>query len=828
MSEAQRLEVMQDGTAVRQIEHPVDTQPHGVAALCQLGLEKCKLGDTNAALALLERAMALAPGAARVWSVSAHILRQAGRDGLAEACVRRACALAPAEGDYHLQLAELLDHAGRVNDAATALRDGLLACRDARLHVRLGLVLEASGASDEAEAQYRAALRVDPRSAEAHNNLGLLFMAKDRVAQAREHFASALAARPGFAEAHYNIGIVHGKEGDLVAAEQAYLRALSIRPTYPDALNNLGNLHRMAGRTEQAERYLRACIAADPGFMLGYRNLIGLLSGLGRTDEVGMVLQEALRQHPASHDLLLMYCLYQYEMKRLDAAENVLRTLLAQHPASVDGLCAAAMVHRAQGRWDAVARAMRAVVRLRPDHAPHWNDLAVSLKECGKLEQAEGCLRRAIALDANCLDAINNLALLCRQNSGRIHEAERLLRVALRAHPESLETLNHLGLVLLDSQRLTEAVALLEHAARRHPQSAETLCNLGTAYLDSGRAQEAASLFESAGRLKPGLLVARWNLSLSMLLLGRFPEGWAGYEARLEVDAPPESRVQFPQTSLPRWKGESLAGKRLLVVGEQGFGDQIQFLRYITPLSHLAKRVDVMVRPELARLARTVAGIGTVFCTMPEDQHDCFVMMMSIPGIVGTDERNIPNASPYLAVDAARRTHWGQRLNALAHGRLKVGVAWAGSPAHPNDRNRSIDVALFRDLFGIAGVAWFMLHKAHDRAAIEAGPAYNFGSEVLDFSDTAAIVEGLDLVISVDTAAAHLAGALGKPTWVLLPVNPDWRWQLVREDSPWYPSLRLFRQVSPGEWKAPLAQVAQALCAVVAASARDGEPATAV
>ena len=367
----------------------------------------------------------------------------------------------------------------------------------------------------------------------------------------------------------------------------------------------------------------------------------------------------------------------------------------------------------------------------------------------------------------------------------------------------------NLGVALMNIGRLTDAEGELRVAVRLDPNLAAAQNNLGIALKDQGKYEQAMELYRKAIGLKPDYADAHWNLALVLLRLGQFKEGLAEYEWRGKV----RTLKPLPPLRQTRWNGEELAGKSIVLYPEQGFGDAIQFVRYLPVIEQRGGRVVVAVPPELRRIfdlsypSAQMVNFGGQF---PPIEMEC--PLVSLPFAFGTDLNSIPAQIPYLKTDPTLVEKWGIRLG-NRDGKLRIGITWAGNPSHHNDRNRSMNPADLRPLADIKHATFYSLQK--DKIPTQTLPPgvnlIDLTAELTDFADTAAMIQNLDLVISVDTAVAHLAGAIGKPVWVLLPLVPDWRWMQDRGDSPWYPTMRLFRQRSIGDWPGVIKDVAAAL-----------------
>jgi len=473
------------------------------------------------------------------------------------------------------------------------------------------------------------------------------------------------------------------------------------------------------------------------------------------------------------------------------------------------------LLHADAGR-DADAMALfRNALSLSPASLNGWINLGGQLVRLGRPEEAVLAYRAAVRLKPDQPVVLNKLGILLEQLK-RPEEACDAFARALALAPDDAEMANNHGAMLRMANRLDEAAARFRRTIALNPQYAGAYSNLGSTVKDKGAFWEALPAFRRATRLDPGFAGAHWNESLVRLLLGDFVRGWQGYEWRWKHGRLPSPQRSFVQ---PRWDGSPLKGRRLLVYWEQGFGDVLQFVRYVPLLSQIAdgkaggQPVYLECQGALLSLLRSLPGTIPVETGGPLPDFDVQIPLLSLPALFGTRLETVPSRVPYLTAEAERTARWGGRLEGLAG--VKVGIVWAGSPTHGNDRNRSIGLAPFARLAAIPGVSLVSIQKGptEGQAANPPGgfPLLNLSPDIRDFADTAAIMAGLDLVVCVDTSVAHLAGALGVPVWVLLPFAPDWRWMLDREDSPWYPTMRLFRQDRQGSWDDAIDRLEHAL-----------------
>jgi Flp pilus assembly protein TadD len=456
----------------------------------------------------------------------------------------------------------------------------------------------------------------------------------------------------------------------------------------------------------------------------------------------------------------------------------------------------------------------REALRLDPRHAGAHTNLGAVLRGTGRDKEAEAEFRAALAADPFLATAMNNLAALLA-SQGRGAEAEALYRRAIQLEPKHASAHNNLGLYLLDSGRFEEGIDILRVAVKLAPKNGEFLNNLGAGLQARGQFAEAMKLCKKAMQLAPGLEIAKLNVASMHLAQGDFAEGWPLYEARLSPRIE-TNRQDIPELPFPRWQGEPLDGKSYLIWPEQGFGDEIQFVRYATLLKQLgAATVVVRCKPALAEMMRGAANVDRIVTSRTQiPLCDYWSPALSIAMHFGTTVETVPAVLPYVRPDLQRVAKWRPKL---PQG-FKVGLVWKGSRQHGNDAQRSLaSLKELQPLWEVPGAHFISLQKGEGedeaKQPPEGQPLVALGHEMSDFADAAAIVSQLDLVICVDTAIAHLAGALGKPVWVLLPsIATDWRWLRDRADSPWYPGvMKLYRQGADAKWKPVIAKVAKAL-----------------
>jgi tetratricopeptide (TPR) repeat protein len=497
------------------------------------------------------------------------------------------------------------------------------------------------------------------------------------------------------------------------------------------------------------------------------------------------------------------------KQKRPDEAGDCFRGAIDLDPGNAEAHGNLGIVLQEQGRPDEALAFFRRAVDLKPASAAFHNNLGNALRQKGQLDEAVEVLERAVNLSPDFAKAHYNLANTLAAR-GRLDEGMEGFHRVLALDPEFPGTHFRLGNACMQQGRLDEAGENYRRALELDPFHAESHGNMGIVLQRQGRLEEAVARYESAIALNPDRPLFHWNLSLTLLLQGEFPRGWEEYEWRWEYEGFPSRAKQIPK---PQWNGEDLDGQTIFLHPEQGLGDTLQFVRYVPLVAARGGRVILECPWSLERLLCRIEG-SHIFVGAGGTPDDCDVHspLLGLPRAFGTALADIPCQVPYLSAPPDLVEDWASRLEGYA-GR-KVGIAWAGSSGHVNDENRSIDPAVLKPLMGIPGVSLFSLQVDRDPAAREimaAGCVVDLAPHLYDFAETAAAIENLDLVISADTAVVHLAGALAKPVWTLLPFAPDWRWMTERDYSPWYPTMRLFRQSKPGDWKDVVDRVATEL-----------------
>ncbi len=572
--------------------------------------------------------------------------------------------------------------------------------------------------------------------------------------------------------------------GRLEQAEQGYREVLAEEPDQPMALLNLGTICFARGDHAQAMACCKRLIERHPHFADAYNNLGAIQEAQGQYNEALHLYQQAIQRKPD----------------------------YAQAHANLGG------IHRLQRRHHEALDCFTRAVELQPTHSPFWIHLGNTHKTLDRPGEALDCYARALAIDPHALEARLNRAATLLMLDRPSEAAEECLYV-LNQRQEWAEALFLLGSARQAQERFAEAAECQERALAHQPDYAEAWNSLGVIRHVQGRFSEASNCFTRATELKPDHAEAQFNRAMNLLLRGEFQAGWTAYEWRRF-----QKGVREPELGCPLWDGEDLNNKTIVIRAEQGLGDTIQFIRYGHWLQDLGARVIAIVPHSLKPLLQSYTGVES--WSLPGETTpaaDVWCPLLSLPSRFGSNCTDLPAKVPYLHAEESRVEYWRSRLARWPG--LRVGITWQGNPQHKADRFRSLPLDAFAPLAELPGVQLISLQKGPGTDQLDlwhgATPIHTLGEEVDQdgaFLDTAAVMQSLDLVVTSDTAAAHLAGAMAIPTRVVLSASPDWRWLLGRDDSPWYPTMRLYRQRRLGDW----AEVFARLQHEIAAWARQG------
>lgn len=575
------------------------------------------------------------------------------------------------------------------------------------------------------------------------------------------------------------MGVRFHQSGELQKAEELYEEILKSDPVHADAMHLLGFIRHQTGDNAAAAALIRMAIRIHADSPDYYNSLGLVLKAQGKIEEAVSCYQKALSLKP----------------DMTEALNNL------------------GIAFQGQGKHDKAVACYRKILETGPDIAEVHNNMGNAFKEMGKPEAATASYKTALQIRPDYAEAWFNMANTCLERN-RFHDAIYYYRKGLELNPVCAEACYNMANAHYELGQLEAAINGYSRAVRLKPDFTAAYDNMGKAWQDMGRLEEALACYEKTLRLEPENADTHFDRSLLLLLSGNFKEGWKEYEWRFVKSG--WKKVYPHRLAIPRWDGSDFEGKRLLVHAEQGLGDTIQFARYLPMVKKKGGEVVFEVKEALIPLFRNFPGIDGLRALSPTEQpatdFDLFIPLLSLPGLFATTPATIPAKIPYLYADPRKTQYWRTQLPGRG---LKAGVIWAGSPGNNDDRNRSCNLSHFFPLARITALKLYGLQKGAAAAQADDLPKSisfaNVGQALDDFSDTAAVIENLDLIISVDTAVVHLAGAMGKPVWTLLPYAPDWRWFLEGSHSPWYPTMRLFRQTRRGDWKSVFQQVAREL-----------------
>ena len=631
-----------------------------------------------------------------------------------------------------------------------------------------------NGNADAAGALCSSVLSENPKHIDAIHLSARLAYAGGRIKTAVRLLRNAIHLAPQNSTYACDLGIALQAEGDMRAALACFRRAIDNDPDHWEAHFRCGVIEQEHGNLDAAASDYRRVVDINPGVAEAHNNLGAIYKARGDWPAAIACFNAALKILPDF----------------IEAYHNL------------------AEVHAKKGDWEAAAGHLEKIRALKPDRPDILIRIGDLFRDAGKLPAAMAQYRQALTMAPDLAVAHFKLGV-CLGEREQYAQAMDHYRQAIQFKPDSPEPYINLGNLFAKLDQPAEAAPCYRKAIRLKPQAVKPYYFLGCVLRDMGDLQQSLTVTQKALEIDPSYAEARFSLALSLLLRGDYASGWRAYEARMKLKT---SHGDYPYLGKrPLWDGGAFRGKTLLVQSEQGFGDILQFVRFLPLVKRSGGRVIFETYAPLRDLLRSFPGVDRLTCTsdglIPGEAFDLYVPLMSVPARLGTLVDTIPADVPYLFADREKERLWRSRID--PHG-LRVGIVWTGNPDYDKDRARSCRLADFESVSRLQGVRLFGLQKEvseADRSLADTMGMCLLGDSFQDFSDTAAAIHQLDLVISVDTAVAHLAGAMGKPTWILLPKSPDFRWLTQRTDSPWYPTARLYRQDRQGDWTALLARV---------------------
>ena len=649
---------------------------------------------------------------------------------------------------------------------------------------------------------------------------GLRHFKLGRRAVAEEHFQQALAIDPKHANSLHLLGLIHAQANNLDLAIEFIAKAIGSDSSIPDYFSNLGILLARQGRFEEAFKSYDLALKLKPDFVAVWIRLGDLLQNQKRFDEALLTYHHALtldaRNAEAASQagsLLIELGRYEEALARFDLLQTI-------GPGNAGVFNNRGVCLNRLGRREEAAQSYYKALEIAPRNHEMHNNLGATLFELRRFDEAHRHFQTAIEIKPDFFPAVNNSGNTL-VDLKRFEEAVSVFDRALLLSPDQAELYCNKANALKDLGSLDQALACYDRAIALKPDYVEAHSNRGTCLDNMMRTSEALFSYKNALALQPDYAEAHWNFAINRLRAGDLKTGWVESEWRWKCPALQLRQRDFSQ---PLWLGaQSIEGKTLLLHSDQGLGDAIQYLRYVPLVAARGARVVLEVDQTLHELCTGLPGVSLIIPKgEPLPAFDLHRPLGSLPLAFETTLDTIPHATPYLSA-GDRAEVWKERFSSINSPR--VGLVWAGNPNHSNDRNRSISLETLLPLLD-AEAQFFSLQKdvpPGDQTVLrERREIIDLGHELVSLADTAAVIQNMDLVISVDTSVAHLAGALGRPVWIFLPYVPDWRWQLIRTDSPWYPTARLFRQSGTRDWQSVVDQAVAALQAFGRADTASG------
>ncbi len=665
-----------------------------------------------------------------------------------------------------------------------------------------GVTLHQKGQLAQAQAVYEQVLEIQPAHFDALHLLGVIAIQTKNSSKAVALIKRAIEINPSNPAAYSNCGAALRNLKQPAEAIANYDKAIALKPDYADAYNNRGNaLRDLKQHIAAIESYGKA-IALNPDYADAYSNRSNVFNDLKRYDAAIVDCNKAISLKPDCVDAYNNRGIALNGLKQHAEAIESFDKAIALKPGYADAYSNRGNALRDLKQYDAAISSYDKAIALKPDFAEGYTNRGNALNDLKQHAEAIANYDKAIALKADYAEAFSNRGIALRdlkQYAAAVASCDR----AIALKPEYADAYNNRAIALNDLKLYGEAIASCDKAIAIKPDYADAYSNRGIALNDLMHHAAAIASYDKAIELKPDYAEGHWNQSLCYLQMGDFKHGWEKYEWRWKNEniSAYKKKRNFPQ---PLWLGvESLQGKTILLHSEQGLGDTIQFCRYAKLVSSLGARVILELQKPLLGLLVNLEGVAELVGKndkLPPFDYHC--PLLSLPLAFKTDLGSIPVPGNYLVANPGKIKEWSAKLGPKI--KTRVGLAWSGSPTHKNDSNRSISLSSLVEHLP-SGFQYVCLQKEireADRKTLEAHPEIlQYAEDLKDFTDTAALCELVDVVVSVDTVVVHLAGALGKPVWVLLPFNPDWRWLLDREDSPWYSSAKLYRQTSTGDWE---------------------------
>jgi len=672
-----------------------------------------------------------------------------------------------------------------------------------------GLKFHKQGELKKAVLCYQKALAADAQNSDALHLLGMLFQQSGDLKQAITLIKAAITINPRVAVYHNNLATSFFLQADYHSSIEFFLNALQLKPSYVEAKFNLANSYRLSGELALAEIYYLRCVAELPDFVPAIADLASIYLDQERYGDAIHLLRTSLEKvkgnerHEVVEMLVEVYVKKSHANNETEQALNELEIALSYDQNNELALLAYAELQIKQYDFSGAEQSYRKVLQSSRNDPQVSFNLGIVLKKQGDFNGAENAFKDAVALDNEYVEALFNLANLYK-DAENLDKAKKEYEKVLQISPDHYGALINIGVIYGWLGDFNKSLSYLRSAQSIEEENVILLNNLGLVLQNLNKPEEANQYYEKALLMDSDSHEVRWNYSLSLLLLGDFKKGWEYYESRWDLSGNANfGRREYQQ---PLWKGEWLEGKTIFVFCEQGYGDTLQFCRLLPELIKRGAKVVLECPNALARFVATLhKDIEIISSGSSIPEFDFYSPLLSLCIGLEISEKNIPKTLPYLKTDQKDKNRWDDYLD--VNQSINVGIVWAGNPRNCSlinnviDQRRSCGPAYFEALFELENINFVNLQKEFSSSVFQDKYSIqNPMSRCKDFYDTASLIEQLDLVITVDTAVAHVAGALNKPVWLLSRFDGCWRWLLERECSPWYSSMKIFRQTTSGDW----------------------------
>jgi tetratricopeptide (TPR) repeat protein len=636
-----------------------------------------------------------------------------------------------------------------------------------------------------------------------------------RPAEAEALYREVLAQNPNHADAIHMLGLLYHQKGDRATAAQLIERAIILLPGNPMAYSNLAEVKRCLGQPQEAEKLCRQALTMNPQMTAAYVNLALAMHQTGRASEGLPHALRAIELAPREAGGYSAAAICLAELQRLPEAIRYFEETLKITPNDPMILSSVAFCYARIEMHEKAINSMKRGLELAPDNMHMLLSMGVLMAQLEKFDQSAQWLEKALEKDPNFMPAIEHLAGV-RTGQKRFEDAIALGKRILQVNPNALDVLANIGEAMMNLGQFEQTIVEMKRALAIRPLPS-VLQSLSNAYARTARPNEALEHINQALQLDPKNAVLHFNKSIILMLMGRYLEAWTEYEWRWQH---PRMVGRTRRFNVPQWDGRPLNGARILLHAEQGMGDTIFFGRYAQLIAQQrGGRPILWVQTSIVDVAKTIPGVEQVVGEAgPVPAVDCHIPIMSLPRIFNTSLETIPAPIPYIKADPVKKAYWKEDF-ARRTNKFKVGLVWEGGAFQPENFLRSASLPAYAPLADVPGVTFFSLQKGPAEKQSQTPPAgmdfVDLAPHIKDFSDTTAMLDNLDLLISIDTSVVHFAGALGKPIWMFLAYSPGHMWMYHREDTPWYPNIRIYRQPAFKDWVTPVARVKADLLALL-------------